>query len=209
MNRAPDPAAFGGSAQFIARTLRNGAAAALLALLGACASGPPPRLISLNNDTAVPPDSGNERRPLLVVRTVSVPEYLDRRALVYRSTQSELQRFPDSAWAERLDQSVTRWIAVQLAADLPHQEVRAFTAAGGETPAVALNLELLNFEAEALPGAAPVLRLRCTWHLSGAATAEGAVSADVPMNALDVPSTVAAMQTALTQASEAIAERLR
>ena len=191
------------------RRLRIGAAFAALALLGACSSGPPPRLILLSNDVAVPAASGNAQRPLLVVRTVAVPEYLDRRAVVYRSADAELKPFADAVWAERLGQSLTRWIALQLAADLPDHEVQAFAAAGEQMPGLVLNIELQSFEPQALPATATVLHLRGAWHLSGGPGADGRLAVDVPVSALDAPSTVAAMRTALTQASADIAEQVR
>jgi len=189
--------------------LRSGAVLALLALLAACAAGPPPRLILLSNDIAVPPPSNQAQRPLLVVRTVSVPEYLDRRSIIYRSSDAELKRFDDVVWAERLGESLTRWMALQLAADLPGYEVQAFSADSEKSPALALNIELQSFEPDTLPGASTVLRLRGNWHLSGGAMLDGRLAADAPMGTLDVLSTVAAMRASLTQVSDGIAQQVR
>ena len=61
---------------------RAGAALALLSLLAACAGAPPPRLILLSNDVAVAPASDGAQRPVLAVRAVTMPEYLDRRSIV-------------------------------------------------------------------------------------------------------------------------------
>lgn len=191
------------------RSLCLGAALAWSALLGACAGAPPPRLMLLSNDVAVPPASAMMQRPILVVRTVTMPEYLDRRSILYRSADAELKRFPDQVWAERLGESVTRWMALQLAADLPAYEVEAFGAASEKSPALALNMELQSFEPDAAAGGAAMLRLRGAWHLAGGAVTDGRLSADVPMATLDAATTVAAMRTALKQASDGIAAQVR
>lgn len=191
------------------RRLRGAACLAVLALLAGCSAGPPPRLMLLSNDVALPAAVQPTQRPVLVVRTVTLPEYLDRRAIIYRSSDAELKRFPDVIWAERLGESLTRWIALQLAADLPGYQVQAFTTDSEKSPALALNIELQSFEPDALPGAATALHLRGAWHLSGSAMLDGRLAADAPMETLDAPSTVAAMRAALAQASEAIAQQLR
>lgn len=192
---------------FIRRPLRLGAALALLAMLAACAGAPPPRLVLLSNNVAVPA-AGRAERPLLVVRSVVLPEYLDRRALIYRSSDAELKRFADVIWAERPGESVTRWVALQLAADLPDYEVEAFTINGDKSPALVLNIDLQSFEPDASSGAGITLRLRGNWHLSGTAVGDGQLSDDVPMNALDAPATVAAMRSALTVSIDGVAARI-
>jgi len=191
--------------------LRGGARAclAVLALLAGCSAGPPPRMILLSNDVALPPATQQMQRPVLVVRTVSMPEYLDRRAIIYRSADAELKRFPDVVWAERPGESVTRWVALQLAAELPGYEVQAFTTDSEKASALALNIELQSFEPDAMPGTATVLRLRGDWHLSGSTMMDGRLAADAPMGSIDAPSTVVAMRAALTQACDGIAEQIR
>jgi uncharacterized lipoprotein YmbA len=186
---------------------RRAALALLAAALAGCAATPPPRLVLLSNSVSIPPASRAER-PLLVVRTVALPEYLDRRAVIYRSSDAELKRFNDVIWAERPGESVTRWVALQLAADLPDYEVEAFTVNGDRSPALVLNIDLQSFEADATAGPVATLHLRGNWHLSGAAMGDGALSADVPMAALDAPTTVAAMRTALTNSIDGVAARI-
>ena len=191
----------------IGKRLRTGAVLALLAALGACVSVPPPRLVLLSNNVAVPAATG-AARPLLVVRTVVLPEYLDRRAVIYRSSDAELKRFDGVIWAERPGQSVSRWVALQLAADLPDYEVEAFTVDGDKSPGLMLNIDLQSFEPDATAGPVATLRLRGNWHLSGTATGDGSLAADVPMNTLDAPATVTAMRSALTVTVDGVAARI-
>lgn len=185
------------------------AALALLAAaaLAGCATTPPPRLVLLSNSVSIPAATRGDR-PLLVVRTVMLPEYLDRRAVIYRATDAEMKRFNDVIWAERPGESVTRWIAQQLAADLPDYQVEAFTVNGDRSPALVLNVDLQSFEPDATAGPIATLHLRGNWHLSGAAMGDGGLSADIPMAALDAPTTVAAMRTALTQTIDGVAARI-
>ncbi len=190
------------------RRLWAGTSLVLLALLTACATAPP-RLMLLSNDIVVPPAAAAMQRPMLVVRTVAIPEYLDRRSIIYRSSDSELKRFPEQVWAERLGESVTRWMALQLAADLPGYEVQAFGAASEKAPALALNMELQSFEPDGTAGGAAMLHLRGSWHLAGSSVTDGRIAADVPMSTLDAAATVAAMRTALLQASDGIAAQIR
>lgn len=190
------------------RSPRRAAALSALLLLAACAA-PQPRLLLLSNAVALPPPAGGAPRPLLVVRTVALPEYLDRRAVIYRSSDAELKRFEGVIWAERPGESVTRWVALQLAADLPGYQVEAFTVNGDRSPGLALNIDLQSFEPDATAGSPASLRLRGNWHLSGAATDDGPLAADVPMNSLDGPAAVAAMRSALTQAIDGLAASIR
>ncbi len=184
------------------------AALALLPVLACCAA-PQPRLFLLSNNVALPPPPATATaRPLLVVRTVVLPEYLDRRAVIYRSSDAELKRFDDVIWAERPGESVTRWVAQQLAADLPDYAVEAFTVHGDKSPGLALNIDLQSFEPDASAGPGAALHLRGNWHLSGEASADGQLSADVAMSTLDPPATVAAMRSALTVAIDGVAARI-
>jgi len=111
-------------------------------------------------------------------------------------------------WAERLSVSVTRWLALQLGADLPDCEVAAFVAPSDQSPASALYVSLESFEPLQSGGGA-ILRLRGTWHLSGEKPASGRLSADVRMSRLDSAADIVAMQTALAQVADAIAAAAR
>jgi uncharacterized lipoprotein YmbA len=181
---------------------------AALVVVG-CSSAPPPRLLLLTNDVVVPPAPQAKVRPLLVVRAVRLPEYMDRRALVYQSGEAELKKIPDTVWAERPEVAITRWLALQLAADLPDLEVRAFSAEPAGSAAETLYIELDNFEARALPGTSPELRLRGGWHLNGDRAANGRLNFDVTLGSLEPADVSTAMGTAMRQAAQTIADGVK
>jgi uncharacterized lipoprotein YmbA len=181
---------------------------ATLVLVG-CSSVPPPRLLLLTNDVVVPSAPPAAKRPLLLVRTVRLPEYMDRRAVFYQNGEAELKQVADTAWAERPEIAITRWLALQLAADLPDSEVRAFSAEPAGSALETLYVELDNFEARALPGITPELRLRGGWHLTGDRTANGRLNFDVTLRSFEPADISTAMETALRQAAQSIAEGVK
>lgn len=60
--------------------------------------------------------SATPRPPLrvLVLRRVDIPEYLQARAVRYRLDETRLETWPQTAWAERLEVSMTRAIVDNL-----------------------------------------------------------------------------------------------
>ncbi len=91
--------------------LRSATCLAVLALLASCLGRAAAAVDPAQQRRGAAAGAQQIQRPVLVVRTVSMPEYLDRRAIIYRSSDSELKRFPDVVWAERPGESVTRWMA--------------------------------------------------------------------------------------------------
>lgn len=92
-------------------------------LLGACAgNGPPPTLLTLPAGAVVSPTTSPTSAATggtLVVRRVSIPEYLQTRRVRYRADASTLQEWPQVSWAERLEVGVTRELAAALRRALP------------------------------------------------------------------------------------------
>jgi uncharacterized lipoprotein YmbA len=98
--------------------------AALLVLLtlAACASNaPPPLLLTLPAAAAAPAAATTPSRTsrTLVLRRVSLPEYLLTRRVRYRDSASSLADWPNTYWAERIEVAVTRATAEALRARLP------------------------------------------------------------------------------------------
>lgn len=88
-------------------------------LLVGCASAPDPRLLSL----PLPADLGQtqvaDTHAVLVVRRVSIPEYLQTNRVRYRAADSILAEWPDVVWAERLESGLTDHLLMRLRARLP------------------------------------------------------------------------------------------
>jgi uncharacterized lipoprotein YmbA len=180
-------------------------AALALALLASACAGPqiaPPRRLLLSYEGPAPAPAQSElARPRLVVRAVTVPDYLDRRQLVYRAEAAELRHYEQVEWAERPAKAVTRWLTQALAARRGDYTVLALTTPDGRAPDATLSLSLDAFE----PGRDGVLRLRGSWAYARhaeAASLSGRFDADVPTAATTPEASVAAMQQALQQAFE-------
>jgi len=181
----------------------------LTASLVACAGSGPrtePRrlLLAYEGPTAAAPSTA---RPRLVVRAVSVPDYLDRRELVRRVGASEIVRDEGAFWAERPGKSITRWVTLALAAQRSDYTVEGTTTADGRAPDAVLALTLDGFE----PGADGVLRLRGSWIFAlygKVATESGRFDADAPVADASPEASVAALQAALGSAVTALAARL-
>lgn len=181
----------------------------LFVLLGlsACTSPQrePPRRLLLSYEGPAPAEV-SASRPRLVVRAVAVPDYLDRRNLVYRADGAELRQHEQAEWAERPAKAITRWLSQALAAQRPDYAVLALTTPDGRAPDATLSLNLDAFER----GRDGVLRLRGSWAFARHAETAGLTGrfdADVPAGA-DADAIVAAMQAALRQALMALVDRL-
>lgn len=179
--------------------------AGLLAALTACAGAtrPEPARLLLSYDGPVPAAAVSGRT--LVVRAVSMPDYLDRRDIVYRNG-AVVSQFADAMWAERPGKSITRYLAQALAAQRSDYTVQALTTASGVAPDAALSIVIDRFESDG--GAA--LQLRAGWTLTapGKTLAAGRLQADVPLPAATAAGTVAAMQKALSIAAADLAASL-
>jgi uncharacterized protein len=180
--------------------------AGLLAALTACAGAPrpePTRLL-LGYDGPTPAANVATGRTL-VVRAVSMPDYLDRRDIVYRNG-AVVGQFADAVWAERPGKSITRYLAQALASLRSDYAVQALTTASGVAPDAALSIVIDRFEADG--GAAVQLRAGWTLTAPGKTLAAGRLQADVPLSAATAAATVAAMQKALSIAAADLAQTL-
>lgn len=178
------------------------------AVLAGCASREvaPPRRLLLAYEGA-PPAESTGARPRLVVRAVSVPDYLDRRELVYRSGNAELREHDEAVWAERPAKAITRWLGQALATQRGDYAVLAYTTSDGRAPDATLSVSLEAFET----GSDGLLRLRGSWAFASygqAAALTGRFDADVRPATTGPDATVAAMQQALREATARLADRL-
>ncbi len=146
-------------------------------------------------------------RPRLVLRAVSVPDYLDRRELVRRVNASEIVRDETAVWAERPAKAITRWVSLALAAQRADYAVESTTTADGRAPDAVLALTLEGFE----PGTDGVLRLRGSWvyvPYGKVASQSGRFDADARLAAATAEANVAALQEALGSAVNMLAGQL-
>lgn len=115
---------------------RLACAMALAGLLAACSSAPPPRFITLpasEAPLAASPaaSAGGIAGPVLVVRRVGVPEYLDVSAVRFRAEDSTLGEWPNTTWAERPAVALTRELVARLRVALPGWTVCDGACPGG------------------------------------------------------------------------------
>lgn len=187
-------------------TLRPILLLASAALLAGCfsATRPEPVRLLLSYDGPAPMASAAAARTL-VVRAVSVPDYLDRRPIVRRDGAT-LQEQPGAVWAERPGKAITRYLSQALAAQRPDYLVQPLTTASGTAPDAALSVVVDRFE----PQGSGAVQLRGSFTVTapGRVLGSGRFDADVPMAASDAAGQVRAMQQALEIASAGLAKAL-
>jgi len=96
---------------------------ALLTTLGACASAPPARYVTLADDRA--PQAGTATTPAIAVVRANVPELIDRPQLVLRQDPNHVVLSDQYRWAEPLRQAIPRLIAQDLGQILNSRRVAA------------------------------------------------------------------------------------
>jgi cholesterol transport system auxiliary component len=91
-----------------------------LMLLQACSSSPPRRIYVLegqeNPIASVTMDAG---RPVVELKSVLMPDYLDTTDILLRDGQNELKISPTGRWGERLSVGVTRALGQALSKRVP------------------------------------------------------------------------------------------
>jgi len=99
---------------------------AALVTLGACASAPPARHITL--DDGRPPVAKSSITPGIAVIRVNVPDLIDRPQLVFRSDGNHVALSDQYRWAEPLRREIPRLIANDLGELLDSSRVAAVSA---------------------------------------------------------------------------------
>lgn len=187
------------------------AAAAALALLGACGSAPLP--VQLYRLAApAPAGAGAAASPVAasgvwqLVPPVRLPEYLDRDALLVPMGQSGLQALAGHRWAEPLRESVPRLLRQDLATLLGEARVWGVPLPAGVPVTQQLRVELLALEPAADRSA---VTLRARWSLADTAGRNpprvDAALIVVPVAGSDIDALVAAHRLALWRLAERIA----
>jgi uncharacterized lipoprotein YmbA len=128
----------------------NRLACALLAagLLAGCAGNPTPAIYVLSTPTSAPVSSSSGGNlPVLQVRIVSVPDYLDSTDILLRVGPNELKASPTGRWGERLSRGITTALAANLASRLPGTLVAAGPSL--DTPSRQLQVDVEAFDVQA------------------------------------------------------------
>lgn len=181
-------------------------------VLAACAStAPPARLYQLRAEPPAavtpPPAAG---APTLQLLPPSLPELLERDAILVSQGLSGVAALPGHRWAEPLRDAVPRLLRQDLALWLGLPQVWAAPVPAGVTVQRQLRVEVLALQADA---ERRTVSLQARWTLSdpGGATPPltrtEAVSA--PVQGSDVDALAAAHRAALWRLAEAIASGIR
>lgn len=97
-----------------------------IALLAGCSAGPAPRSFVLSTPAALTEGVRLESgRPILELKPVLVPDYLDTSDILIRNGRNELHVSSSARWAERLSVGITHALAKALVTRLPTMTVVA------------------------------------------------------------------------------------
>ncbi|MDB6082559.1 MAG: hypothetical protein JWN43_440 [Gammaproteobacteria bacterium] len=94
---------------------------ALMAVIcvGGCMSGRAQRVYALAEAAHAPVEKGDAAAPVLQIRRVLVPDYLDTTDILTRIGQHELHASSSGRWGERLSLGLTHALRADLAVRLP------------------------------------------------------------------------------------------
>lgn len=177
---------------------------AVLALTGCGTAGPPPVTYVLG--ASAPHATGAESllgRPVVEVKPVLLPDYLDTADILIRRGQHVVAPSPTGRWGERLSAGMTRALAAALARRLPALVIVASPPV--ELPARQVQVDVAAFE----PRADGAVGLVAQWRVldgAGRETLTGErVSLDRPVPGLGDAAVVAAMSDAVEALAEHVA----
>jgi uncharacterized lipoprotein YmbA len=173
---------------------------AALLLLAGCQSSPPPATYVLGSPT--PETTGAERlagRPVIEVKPVLVPDYLDVTDILVRRGPNQLVPSQTGRWGERLSVGITRALAADLRNRLPGYLVT--TVPPVERPSRQVLVEVESFE----PRADGSVVLAARWRVVAGSSGEPQAGERVSIvEKLSGPGD-AAIAAAMTQAVDALA----
>lgn len=189
------------------------------ALLGGCALSKPSSPVSFYTLGSPPLPAETRQGPtLLVIDPVKVPAYLERSQMVTRLDDYQLSIEEFHRWAEPLETGVQRYLSTALAQHFPQTLVLEQQPARATDHALRLRVQLESFEVKPSEGLA---LLQARVHLSQRpqlATAEtqratfaqeiAFAYAQGPQQSLEPENYAAALNGALDQLVQALAERI-
>jgi uncharacterized lipoprotein YmbA len=173
-------------------------------VLGACgSSGPPPALYVLGAAPAAATTTAPQvGLPVVEVKPVGVPDYLDTTDLLIRHDSGQVVPSQVGRWGERLSAGVTRALAAALAARLPRMAVTATPPV--ERPARQVLVDVETFEARADGEVVLVAR----WSVTDGAARETLAAERVSLAGLVAGTGDPAVVAAMTRESEGLASQV-
>jgi uncharacterized lipoprotein YmbA len=175
-------------------------AAALCVLLTACGSTPPSSFYMLSSEAKGSPSPDG---PSIGVGPFTIPEYLNRAAMVLNRDKNRLQVDEFSRWAEPLDHGVSRVLALNLANILDTQRVQTYPWRQDNPPDYGVSLAIVQMSThdnEALLVAKWTVR-----KISGDSTVVQRISRITTPSSMDPANTAAAYSQLLMLLSQEIA----
>ncbi|GAB3310114.1 PqiC family protein [Haliea atlantica] len=112
--------------------------------LGGCGSSPSHNYYLLH--ASAPPSGATDSQLPVGIGPVSVPEYLNRSALVYSGEGNRLHVARLERWGEPLQDGIPRVLGLNLAAALGTQDLRPHPWLRSQEPAVAVQLWILELD---------------------------------------------------------------
>ncbi len=186
---------------------------ALVTASGCSLLRPEPERAKFYTLAATPPAAADQASPMpalvLGVGPVSLPPYLDRDQIVRRVDATRVELLDYERWAEPLEASTQRVLAVNLSRALGTEQILLYPWPLNRPVDWAVAVIVTHFEPVASGGAQLVAR----WSVRAGSTERPAVTRDsvltVPASAATVEASVAAMNAALGTLAEEIAAAVR
>jgi len=181
--------------------------AALLALLAACGSPPKENFFTLSGPQT-PPPAATASAVSVFVGPVTVPESVDRTAMVLRTGPNRVDIDDANRWAEPLKSAIPRVIAETIMRELATPHVMASRAGSGMAVDYRVAIEIQRFDSSIGEGAA----VDALWSISpakGGAPRTGRTFAQEPAPTPDLAGIAAAHSRALARVARDIAAALK
>jgi uncharacterized lipoprotein YmbA len=187
--------------------LRRRAMMLLLAALAGCGSSPKESFFTLSGPQA-PPPAASASSLSVYVGPVSVPEAVDRTAMVLRTGPNQVDIDDTNRWAEPLKSAIPRVLAEMLMRELGTPRVMASRAGAPSAVDFRVAVEIQRFDSSLAEGAT----LDALWTVTpakGGALRTGRTFAQEPAASRDPAGVAAAHSRALERLARDIAAALR